>query len=100
MSELKSKIKSLSKGDAAYLNGFDGCGLADNPVLLYDVIVIPNDSCLGLDHTSSWREMVAEELNAMTTAEFEEFADDVWNDSTCYPKLGAPGAPIRIVRPT
>ncbi len=100
MATLKDKIKELSKGDAAYLNGFEGCILADVPVLLYDVIVIPNGDCFGTDHSSSWRDQVAEELNGMTTEEFETLAGEVWNDFFCYPKLGSPGAPIRVVRPT
>lgn len=100
MASLKDKIKELSKGDVDYLNGFDGCVLADAPVLLYDVIMIPSGSCLGSDHTSSWREQVAAELNDMTTIEFNTLAAAVWSDFSCYPKLGSPGAPIRVVRPT
>jgi len=100
MATLKNKIKELSKADAAYLNGFDGCVLADAPVLLYDVIIVPNGNCSGADHSSSWRDQVAAELNGMTTVEFNTLAAAVWNDFSCYPKLGSPGAPIRVVRPT
>ena len=97
---LKDDIKSLSRGDISFLNGFSGCDMADEPPLFYDIIIAPDSCTLGSDHTSSWRETLAASLNGLNKAAFDTLATAVWEDDTCHPKLGSPGQPVRIVRPT
>jgi hypothetical protein len=97
---LKDDIKNLSRGDISYLNGFSGCGLAEESPLLYDVIILPESCTLGSSHTSSWRDTFAAALNGLNQEAFDTLAQAVWEDGSCYPKLGSPGTPVRIVRPT